>query len=77
MVLGKPGSFMLECFSEQSGVRGGMMVGDNLNTDVKFGRNNGMKTLLVLSGVTSRQEVLDHHDNEKPDFFRRRFGFVE
>ena len=70
--LGKPGNFMFECFSKQSGgVKGEkcLMIGDNLNTDVKFGQKNGMKTLLVLSGITSRQMLLDHPDNEKPDFF--------
>jgi len=76
VLLGKPGSFMYECFSELSGVRGDkcLMVGDNLDTDVKFGRNNGMKTLLVLSGVTSRQQLLDHPDDEKPDFFAEGLG---
>ena len=45
------------------------MIGDTINTDVKFGRNSGMKTLLVLSGVTTRQKLLDHPDEEKPDYF--------
>jgi len=71
VLTGKPGQFMFECFSEQSGVKGDkcLMVGDNLNTDVKFGRNNGMRTLLVLSGVTSRQKLIDHPDEGKPDYF--------
>jgi len=28
------------------------MVGDRLDTDIQFGHNGGMKTLLVMSGVT-------------------------
>ena len=31
------------------------MVGDNLDTDILFGGNGGLKTLLVLSGVTSAE----------------------
>ena len=70
--LGKPGNFMFECFRDQlEDVKGEscLMIGDRVNTDVKFGRNNGMKTLLVLSGVTTRQKLLDHPDEEKPDYF--------
>ena len=45
------------------------MIGDRVNTDVKFVRNNGMKTLLVLSDVTTRRNLLDDPDEEKPDYF--------
>jgi len=34
-----------------------LMVGDNLETDIKFGNNLGFKTLLVLSGVTSEERA--------------------
>ncbi|KII66033.1 Pyridoxal phosphate phosphatase [Thelohanellus kitauei] len=31
------------------------MVGDRIETDIKFGNDCGMKTVLVMSGVTSHQ----------------------
>ena len=33
------------------------MVGDNMETDIIAGTETGMKTILVLSGVTSRSDV--------------------
>ncbi|KJH51519.1 phosphoglycolate/pyridoxal phosphate phosphatase family protein [Dictyocaulus viviparus] len=40
-----------------------MMIGDRLDTDIKFGRDHGMKTLLVLSGCHKLQDVLTNHAN--------------
>jgi NagD protein len=34
------------------------MVGDNLRTDIKGGMEAGMETVLVLSGVTTADEVV-------------------
>merc|ERR1712130_123888 len=34
-----------------------LMIGDRLDTDIQFGNNAGVKTLLVLSGVSSRTTV--------------------
>ena len=51
--------FMLDIIMKQHGVADQegrartMMVGDRLDTDVKFGNTGGMNTLLVLSGCTS------------------------
>ena len=33
------------------------MVGDRLDTDIRFGVDNGMRTVLVLSGVTTREQL--------------------
>ena len=33
------------------------MVGDRLDTDIQFGHNGGMKTLLVMSGVTQEEQA--------------------
>lgn len=47
-----------------------LMVGDRLNTDMKFGKSVGMRTLLVLSGATSSEEAWSCTDDEgtRPDF---------
>ena len=34
-----------------------LMVGDNLETDIKFGNNCGIHTLLVLTGNTSMEKA--------------------
>ncbi len=34
-----------------------LMIGDRLTTDIPFGRRNGMKTVLTLSGGTSIAEL--------------------
>lgn len=46
-----------------------MMVGDRLDTDIAFGNLAGMRTLLVLSGVTSIDEVRRASGKLRPDFF--------
>lgn len=34
------------------------MIGDNLQTDIAFGRNGGIDSLCVLTGVSTEQMVL-------------------
>ena len=45
------------------------MVGDRLDTDVLFGTENGLQSLLVLSGVTSEEKLLDPETTITPDFY--------
>ena len=42
------------------------MVGDRMHTDIRFGNANGMKSLLVLSGETTRESMKKFPD--QPDF---------
>ncbi|UMM35847.1 hypothetical protein L5515_008284 [Caenorhabditis briggsae] len=44
-----------------------MMIGDRTNTDVKFGRDHGMKTLLVLSGCHQIEDIIENQMNERDD----------
>lgn len=50
------------------------MVGDRLNTDVRFGKLGGMKTFLVLSGVTTEQEALQATSHDLPDYYAQELG---
>ncbi|VDM81010.1 unnamed protein product [Strongylus vulgaris] len=44
-----------------------MMVGDRMNTDVKFGRDHGLKTLLVLSGCHQLEDITNNRQNDRFD----------
>jgi len=51
------------------------MVGDNLLTDIQFGINSGVRTLLVLGGVTKEEQVFGEHASSiKPDVVMNSFG---
>lgn len=54
-MVGKPAEFMLENIANQFGLKRSQicMVGDRLDTDILFGQNGGLTTMLVLSGVLS------------------------
>lgn len=50
------------------------MVGDRLNTDMLFGANNGMQTLLTLTGVSTVADMEKGIANKEgkiihPDFY--------
>lgn len=45
-----------------------LMVGDRLDTDILFGNRGGLKTALVLTGVTSKEQVQGCDLSSKPDF---------
>jgi len=55
-----------------------LMIGDRTNTDVKFGRDHGMKTLMVLSGCHTVQDITIARDSGKddqvPDFYCSSLG---
>ena len=53
IVVGKPSDFVLSAISDFVGVpRNRMcMIGDRLDTDILFGQQGGLSSMLVLSGV--------------------------
>lgn len=59
--MGKPSDALLEMLRSAEGYNvdpsTAIMIGDTLQTDIVFGNRGGMKTLLVLSGVTTRSEL--------------------
>ena len=58
-VIGKPNPFMGEELSVRLGIPAGRiaMAGDRIYTDMKFAINCGMKSVLVLSGESSRADA--------------------
>lgn len=57
--IGKPEAIIMEKALAKLGCRKAeaIMVGDNYETDIRAGLNNGMDTLLVLSGFTPKSAV--------------------
>ncbi|PRW33118.1 phosphoglycolate phosphatase [Chlorella sorokiniana] len=70
-VVGKPAEFMLENIATKFGLRRDQicMCGDRLDTDVLFGKNGGLTTMLVLSGVTTEEQLLSPDNSIHPDVY--------
>ena len=45
------------------------MVGDRLDTDILFGKNGGLSTMLVLTGVTSEETLMSPENDIQPDVY--------
>lgn len=76
-IIGKPHQPMLDYVLNSLpnlDVQRTCMVGDRLNTDVRFGKLGGMKTFLVLSGVTTEQEALQATSHDLPDYYAQELG---
>jgi len=68
IVVGKPETLMMLKGIEQLGVRPeeAVMVGDRLDTDILSGHRAGLKTALVLTGVSQRPDLA--HAEVLPDY---------
>ncbi|KAG0025723.1 hypothetical protein BGZ81_006943 [Podila clonocystis] len=76
LVMGKPNKPMLDCFfsNYHTDPSRTCMVGDRLDTDIDFGAQGGIATLMVLTGVSTEQEALDLEQPIKPTFIIQSFG---
>ncbi len=69
ITLGKPEPFLLKLIEEEKGISRAEMViiGDRLDTDILMAVRHGIRSVLVLTGVTSANEAqkagLAHHPN--------------
>lgn len=59
--IGKPNPFMMRAALHYLGVHSEntIMIGDRMDTDVVAGIQSGLGTILVLSGVTAREQIAD------------------
>lgn len=57
--IGKPNPLMMRSALRHLGAHSGdaVMIGDRMDTDIIGGNESGMETILVLSGVTRREEI--------------------
>jgi phosphoglycolate phosphatase len=69
--VGKPADFMLDNIAKKFNLERSQicMVGDRLDTDILFGKNGGLTTALVLSGVTTEEQLLSPENNVHPDYY--------
>ncbi|WP_155851813.1 HAD-IIA family hydrolase [Chitinivibrio alkaliphilus] len=58
-IVGKPNSLMMALATKKLGLHTSdtMMIGDRMDTDILGGMEAGMNTALVLSGVTSQEDL--------------------
>lgn len=75
-IVGKPNSLMMSIAVKQLGsqIDKTMMIGDRMDTDIVAGMEAGMRTCLVLSGV-SRQETIDEFPY-RPDYVFNNVGEI-
>jgi phosphoglycolate/pyridoxal phosphate phosphatase family enzyme len=71
IVVGKPSSLLIDHITETYGLKRERlcMVGDRLDTDILFGVNHSMKTVVTLSGVTTKDKLLSKENNIHPDYY--------
>ncbi|KAL7644442.1 UNVERIFIED_CONTAM: hypothetical protein RMT77_005274 [Armadillidium vulgare] len=80
-VIGKPSRFIFDFLSSKFDLKPEkcLMVGDTIQTDIVFGNDCGMKTLLVLTGFSSLEDVEKvRNENEKmiPHYFIESLGDI-
>lgn len=71
ILVGKPSPLMIDYIVSKFGIDRSeiCMIGDRLDTDVAFGVNNGLSSILVLSGVTSEEKLQSPENKIRPDYF--------
>ena len=70
-LVGKPSPLMIDYMEKKFGLDRSRicMVGDRLDTDILFGNDNGLKSCLTLSGVTTKEKLLSKENKVIPDFY--------
>lgn len=72
---GKPSQNMLDAIVSDKGLdrKRCIMVGDRLNTDMKFGKDGGLSTLLVLTGIETEKGAFE---SGVPDYIADSLGVI-
>jgi arabinose operon protein AraL len=68
LIAGKPSPLIIQTALEAMGLPPGecILIGDRLETDIKMGKDSGIATGLVLTGVTREQALKE--SPVQPDF---------
>lgn len=78
-ICGKPNQSMLNAIKADNvglkeNPKRGLMVGDRINTDMKFGRDGGLDTLLVLTGIETEERVQSLDKYVAPTYYADKLG---
>lgn len=67
-VIGKPETHALEMLLEAAGSKAdeAVMIGDRLDTDIVCGNRLGVRTILALTGVTTREDAINATGELRP-----------
>jgi glycerol 3-phosphatase-2 len=68
VVVGKPEPALFTTAAERANARRPLVVGDRLDTDIEGAVSAGMDSLLVLSGISDRAELLAAPAQRRPTF---------
>jgi arabinose operon protein AraL len=80
IVVGKPSPVMIQAALEVMGLmpEDCILIGDRLETDIKMGKDSGIATGIVLTGVTDEKTLKESkHTSIQPDFVFQSVADVE
>jgi len=80
IIVGKPSPIMIEAALEVMGLKPEdcILIGDRLETDIKMGKESGIATGIVLTGVTDEETLKESkHTSTQPDFVFQSIADVE
>ena len=77
VIVGKPSPLIIQAALETMGLQPGdcILIGDRLETDIKMGKNSGIATGLVLTGITD--EITLKESSIQPDFIFQSIADLE
>jgi NagD protein len=80
VIVGKPSPIMIQTVLEMMGLKPEdcILIGDRLETDIKMGKDAGIATGIVLTGVTDEKTLMQYkHTPDQPDFVFQSIADVE
>ena len=80
VIVGKPSPLMIQAAMGIMGLRPEecILIGDRLETDIRMGKESGIATGIVLTGVTNEQTLKEiKHTSIQPDFVFQSIADVE
>jgi arabinose operon protein AraL len=80
VIVGKPSPIMIQAVLDVLGLRPEecILIGDRLETDIKMGKDSGIATGIVLTGVTDEETLKGvKHTSNQPDFVFQSIADVE